>query len=567
MDEAERQRRFREADERNTAKRAGILSVPYVDLRNLEAALPLMRGIMTTDEMYRYHMVPLRLESNINKMVYGITLTTPETTVRQIKEAAASTAQTVEFDMISDSAFRAMMMRYDPPKTVVYDNVEIASVGDSATLDKVSRELDAVRPDDIMNYLILQAFKLGASDIHIENQREDVRIRFRIDGTLHPIANISHEKYRIVFSSIASSANISTAAQESQSGHMVRDIADLDRNFKIIGGDGRSSDVVDPKNGASTTLNMRIETVPTVYGQDAVVRLFNFDASMLNMDALGMSDDEKAGLHKIIDRPSGMLMVVGPTGSGKSTTLYAVLEALNDTSRKILTLEDPVEFDVPGVVQVPVDTMHGHAFVDELRTVLRLDPDVVMVGEIRDNDTAKTAIQAAITGHLLLATFHAEDAAAAFARMIDMIGVNPVFAGAIRMVVGQRLVRKLSRDTKIVYDPSEAERKFVSDGLRGLSDEILSRELGADFNFTDYKLYKPGTSDDNPFGYRGRTVLMEELRVTDEIAKFLSGEAADVSAQKIRETAIQQGMITMKQEGIFRVLRGETTLDEINRVL
>ena len=564
MDEGERQRRFREADERNTARQADILHVPYVDLRDRENDLPLLSDVMTTDEMYQYHMVPLWLNKDVNRMIYGITLRTPQTKVKQIQDAAVSTAQIIEFDMISDSAFRAMMARFDPPKQVVYDNVEIASAGDSATLDRVSRELDAVRPDDIMNYLILQAFKLGASDIHIENQRDNVRIRFRIDGTLHPIATISHDKYRVVFSSIASAANLSTAAQESQSGHIVRDTAELEYGFALAGG-AKSDDGV--KNDSDTTLNMRIETVPTVYGQDAVIRLFNFDATMLNMDALGMSDDEKAGLHKIIDRPSGMLLVVGPTGSGKSTTLYSVIGALNDTSRKILTLEDPVEFDVPGVVQVPVDTTHGHAFVDELRTVLRLDPDVVMVGEIRDNDTAKTAIQAAITGHLLLATFHADDAASAFARMIDMIGINPVFASAIRMVVGQRLVRKLTPDTKIAYDPTDAERNFIHGVLNGLSDDVIARELGADFDRTNYKLYKPGHSDNDPFGYHGRTILMEELEVTDEIAKFLTGEAQDVSAQKIRETAIKEGMVTMKQKGIFRVLRGETTLDEINRVV
>ena len=565
MDEGERQRRFREADERNTARQANILHVPYVDLRNSENDLPLLSDIMTIGDMYRYHMLPLHLDKNVNRITYGITLRTPQTELSRVQDAAVPEAQVVEFVMISDSAFRAMMLRFDPPKQVVYDNVEIASEGDSATLDRVSRELEAVRPDDIMNYLILQAFKLSASDIHIENQRNDVRIRFRIDGTLHPIATISHDKYRVVFGSIASAANISTAAQEGQSGHIVRNLDELNRNFAVAGEEQHGG----PKdeNYNSTILNMRIETVPTVYGQDAVIRLFNFDSKMLNMDALGMSDDEKAGLHRIIDRPSGMLLVVGPTGSGKSTTLYAVIDALNDTSRKILTLEDPVEFDVPGIVQVPVDTTHGHAFVDELRTVLRLDPDVVMVGEIRDNDTAKTAIQSAITGHLLLATFHADDAASAFARMIDMIGINPVFASAIRMVVGQRLVRKLNPETRVAYDPTNAERDFIRGILSGISDDVIVRELGADFDIANYKLYRAGHSDKDPFGYHGRTILMEELEVTDEIAKFLTGEAQDVSAQKIRETAIKQGMVTMKQKGIFRVLRGETTLDEINRVV
>ena len=566
-DEGERQRRFRDADEQNTARRAGVLGVKYLDLRGYETALPLLNDTLSIADMYQFRIVPLFLDKNINRTVYGITLSTPETEVKKLRDEAVDGAQIVEFNMISDSSWRAMMARYDPPKDVVYDNVEIAKEGDSETMDKVSDELDAVRPDDIMNYLILQAFNLGASDIHIENQREAVRIRFRIDGTLHPIANISHEKYRIVFSSIASSADLSTAAQESQSGHMIRNISELGKNFKLgnnLIGDANSSNSTDQND---VVLNMRIETVPTAYGQDAVIRLFNFDSEMLNMDSLGMSEDEKSSLNEIINKPTGMLMIVGPTGSGKSTTLYSVLEALNSPSRKILTLEDPIEFDIPGVVQVPVDTTHGHKFADELRTVLRLDPDVVMVGEIRDNDTAKTAIQAAITGHLLLATFHAEDAAAAFSRIIDMIGINPVFAGAIRMVIGQRLVRKLSPESKIAYDPSDAEKRFIREKLKDLPDEILHRELGEDFDLKNYKLYKPGKTEKDPFGYRGRTVLMEELKVSEEIAKFLTGDAKDVSAKVIRETAARDGMITMIQKGVLKVLRGETTLEEINRVL
>jgi type II secretory ATPase GspE/PulE/Tfp pilus assembly ATPase PilB-like protein len=321
---------------------------------------------------------------------------------------------------------------------------------------------------------------------------------------------------------------------------------------------------------------MRIETVPTSYGQDAVIRLFNFSAEMLNMNVLGLETDEREQLDKIIGHPSGMVMVVGPTGSGKSTTLYSILNALNDTERKLLTLEDPVEFDIPGVTQIPVDTTKGATFADNVRTILRLDPDVVMVGEIRDDDTARTAIQAAITGHLLLATFHAEDSAAAFARMIDMIGINPVFATAIRLVIGQRLVRKLDDATKIAYTPSESEKKYITDIVQNLPSkfrETLPAELQPIFakdgtaNLDGVQLYKPGSSAENPFGYSGRQVLMEQLIVTDKIAGFLRGDARDISAPEIRKTAIEQGMVTMLQKGMLKVLIGETTLDEVNRVL
>lgn len=557
-DEAERQKRFREVDEENTAKRARILGVAYRDLRPDEGTIPLVDGMMETGEMYRYKMVPLRKGDYTHPYVYGITLSTPESHLREINERAARDSDSVRYIMISDSSFRALMQRYDPPKSVVYHNVVIASEGDSATLQKVSDELDKVRPDDILNYLILQADKLGASDIHLEHQRDFVRVRFRIDGMLHPIAILSPDKYRILFASIASAANLSTAAQEAQSGHIVRKIGELRRSFQLIGGKRPETDFGEADDH---TLNMRIETVPTSYGQDAVIRLFNFRADMLNLDVLGLDQSEMAQFKEIISHPHGMVMVVGPTGSGKSTTLFSIMNALNDSSRKLLTLEDPVEFDIPGVTQIPVDTTHGQSFADNVRTILRLDPDVVMVGEIRDVDTAKTAIQAAITGHLLLATFHAQDAAAAFARFVDMIGVNPVFTTAIRLVIGQRLVRKLDPRTRIEYEPDETTKRWIRQTLADLPDSADKPDL------EHIRLWKPGTSDDDPFGYKGRTVLMEQLVMSDEIAKFISGEAKDANANAIAASAKRGGMVTMLQKGVLKALQGETTLEEVNRVL
>ena len=614
MNEEERQRRFRDADEMNTSRRASILGANYRDMRSEENTTPLVQGDMDIDEMYKYRMVPLHVDDRENNSAYGITLATPESQLKEINKIAAETAKNVQYYLISDSAFRALMKRYDPPKEVIYHDVKISDEGDSDTIDQVSKVLENIRADDILNYLITQADGLGASDIHLENQRSGVRVRFRIDGTLHPIAVLSHEKYRILFSSIASAANLSTASTESQSGHIVREIGELTKDFKTIGSRGvlapniadkinKSDDFRHSNNNTNNegeldltkkradlndrieeienlenddfsdpidshhTLNMRIETVPTSYGQDAVIRLFNFRADMLQMDVLGLSHDEREQLEEIISHPRGMVMVVGPTGSGKSTTLYSILNALNEPTRKLLTLEDPVEFDIPGVSQIPVDTTHGQTFADNVRTILRLDPDVVMVGEIRDEDTARTAIQAAITGHLLLATFHAQDAAAAFARMIDMIGVNPVFATAIRLVIGQRLVRRLDDATKIEYKPSEAEKKYIRGILKEVDAKAIAKELGDNFDQDNFKLWKPGISKDDPFGYKGRVVLMEQLIVSDEIAKFLRGDAAEVSAVEIEKSAKKEGMITMLQKGIFKVLLGETTLEEINRVL
>ena len=556
-EEAVHQQRFREADEASTAKRALILGVPYRDMTNEEATIPLIQGMMEISDMYRYKMIPLAKGSYITPSIYGITLDTPESRLKEINAQAERDSESVRYEVISNSSFRNIMRRYDPPKNVVYHDVQISSEGDSDTIHKVSIELDEVRPDDILNYLILQADKLGASDIHLEHQRDQVRVRFRIDGALHPVATLSHDKYRVLFSSIASAANLSTAAMEAQSGHIVREIGELRKSFQLLDKSGQ----VYQAEADDHTLNMRIETVPTMYGQDAVIRLFNFRSEMLSLDVLGLDDKEMVEFKEIISHPHGMVMVVGPTGSGKSTTLFSIVNALNDTSRKILTLEDPVEFDIPGITQIPVDTTHGQTFADNVRTILRLDPDVVMVGEIRDNDTAKTAIQAAITGHLLLATFHAQDAGSAFARIIDMIGINPVFTSAIRVVIGQRLVRRLDPATKIEYEPDEMTKQWIRQSLADLPD-------GTDKPDLDHiRLWRPGKSEENPFGYKGRQVLMEQLLVDDDIAKFISGEVKDVNANAITNTARRAGVITMLQKGILKALAGETTLEEVNRVL
>lgn len=534
--------RFRETDESATQKRAALIGIEYLDTRGISGSAPLLDGVLTIEQMYQGKLVPLKKGSDRDPYIYGVTSDTPQSLTQKLHDDWAEKATNTKFLLISKAGYREFMQRYDPPKEVVYDDVEIAKEGDSETIDAVSRTLDTVRTDDILDYLIDQADSLGASDIHIENQRENVRIRFRVDGALHSVANLTHEKYRILKASLATKANISTASEDAQSGSMQKAV---------------------PARGdtAEHFLNMRIETVPTVYGQDVVIRLFNFDETLLDLGKIGVNELERAQIDEIVSHPRGMVLMVGPTGSGKSTTLYSMINALNTPDRKIVTLEDPVEFRIPGVSQIPVNTGGGQTFADKLRAVLRLDPDIVMVGEIRDNDTARTTIQAAITGHLVLSTFHAETASAAFSRMIDMIGINPIFSTAIRLVVGQRLVRKLD-DNKESYRADEATSKWIREVLSDLPEGIEKPNIDGEIT-----LYKPKITEESPFGYKGRVVLMEQLVVDEEIQKFLRGELADAHAETIEKVAKQQGMVTMIQSGVLRALAGETTLEEIHRVL
>ena len=490
--------------------------------------------------MYGGHLIPLQAGDDENPFRFAITSQTPQSLIQKITEKYNQDAFNVQFVLISGSSFRSMMERYDPPRQVIYDDIKIAKEGDSDTLAAVSQTLNSVSSDRLLSYLIEQADLLHASYIHIENMRTMIRVRLRVDGALHAVANIDKDRYRVIMAELASRANISTAAQESQSGHMQHEIH---------------------RSGASHLLNMRVESVPTMFGQDIVMRLFNFDESLLQLDYLGIGQHERREIDEIISHPRGMVLMVGPTGSGKSTTLYSMLNALNTPDRKLITLEDPIEYGISGVTQIPVDTTSGASFADGLRSVLRLDPDVMMVGEIRDNDTARTAIQASITGHLVLSTFHANSTSAAFSRMIDMIGVNPIFSSAIRLIIAQRLVRKLNDETKQAYEPDSATQQWVRQVLSDLPSHVERPDLD------NFKLWRPVSSDDAPFGYSGRLVVMEQMVVTEPIQKFLRGEIKDFHTEIVEAEAKKHGMVTLLQAGVLAALRGETTLEEVNRVI
>ena len=540
MDEEEVQRRRREQDEKATRQRATILGLPYVDMRNLEDTLPLVPGMIPIEKMHQYRIVPLAKGGNEVMYQIGVTSQTPQSILQKIKREYQDRGDKLQFLLISASGYRAMMLRYDPPKRTAYDDIEIAKEGDSNTIAQVSQTLNLVSSEELFDFLIKQADKLGASDIHIENERDSIRVRMRVDGALHPVAQLERSRYRIIMGELASRAGVSSAAMESQSGHMQMEIT-TDQGTHL--------------------LNLRVETVPTLYGQDAVLRLFNFDESLLNLDLLGIPPRQRKEIDEVVSHPRGLVLMVGPTGSGKSTTLYSMLNALNTTDRKLITLEDPIEYGLSGMSQIPIDTTHGQSFADGLRSVLRLDPDVVMVGEIRDVDTARTAIQASITGHLVLSSFHANTTSTAFSRMIDMIGVNPIFSSAIRLLIAQRLVRRLVDHTKEAYEPDEATRKYVQRVLEKLPPDVEKPDLD------NFKLWRPVPSEDAPFGYKGRVVIMEQLVVTDEIQKFIRGDVQDVHPETIEETARNERMLTLEQVGVLAALRGETTLEEIARVI
>lgn len=525
-------------EEQATQRRAQVLNLPYADT-SLVQNKQLFRELLTVPELYSLRAVPL--ESVKGRIHFGITTTTSQQAIVQLRQRFADVV--TDFSIISDTGYREYMRLYDPPKQVVYQDINIHQAG-TGQIDQISAMLEQVRADDMLAYLVTQAHNLAASDIHIECQVENVRIRFRIDGVLHPIAVLQYDKYRILLSAIASAGNVSTAADEAQQGHIAQK--------------------VQMATGEEVDVNVRLETVPTIHGIDVVMRLFNMDASRYTLDRLGLSDRERHVIDDIIAKPTGLVMVVGPTGSGKTTTLYSILNTLNNDERKIITVEDPVEYQFPGIVQIPVHSSEGgndSKFADKLRAILRLDPDIVMVGEIRDNDTAHTALQAALTGHLVLSTFHASSAAAALTRLQDVIGQNPLFVSAIRLVMAQRLVRKLDDSLKTAVDPTEAEWNKIVEVINSLPEGVERPSLDG------LKLYKPGSSPENPYGFSGQIAIREQFVMSDELRHILERPTHILSSQDIEAAAVKSGMRTMLQDAVLKVVAGETTLDEIFRVV
>lgn len=521
--------------ERAAQHRAQVLGMTYADTYNKQK--PLYKDLLSVDEMRQIHVVPLYADEHNIK--FGVTNNTSEQTMQKLRDRFLDYRAT--FALISDNGFKDYIALYDPPKKIEYQDVSFASDNDDL-IGQVSETLNKVLPDDILGYLVQQTFRLKGSDIHLECQKDHVRVRIRVDGVLHPVAVLSYEKYRTLLSSVAIEANISTGEPRPQAGH-------INKSYKLA-------------TGEQVTVNLRVEAISTAYGLDVVMRLFNFDLALLKLDKLGLNEDERRVVDEIIKHPKGLVLAVGPTGSGKTTTLYSILSTLNTDERKIITLEDPIEYYLPGIMQIPV---HGDeddvAFAEKFRAVLRLDPDVVMVGEIRDSDSARTALQAALTGHLVLSTFHAQSSAAALTRLIDFVGINPLFASSIELIMSQRLVRKLDDATKISYEPDDTLIRQIKAVVDTLPPDVAKPDL------KKLKLYKAKKTKANPFGYKGQIAIREQLKMTPSVQKILAKPPNEISTDMLEQEAIHDGMITMLQDGILKVIKGETTLDEVYRVV
>lgn len=402
----------------------------------------------------------------------------------------------------------------------------------------ISAILKQANVTDILAVIIAASLKVGSSDIHIEAEEKGIIVRFRVDGILQEIALLEREQWKRIISRI-------------------KLIAGLKMNVTDQAQDGRFT--IFQKD---TQIDVRISTIPTAFGESVVMRLLNPETISLEFDALGFRPAVLKKIIREVERPNGMIITTGPTGSGKTTTLYAVLKRLNTKDVKIITLEDPVEYKVPGLNQSQIDYSKDYTFAKGLRSILRQDPDIVMVGEIRDLETAEIAIQAALTGHLLLSTIHTNDAAGAIPRFLSM-GVAPhLLAPAINAIMGQRLLRRLCQTCKQTVTLEAETAALVQQLLKDIPEN--SGEAKVDYQTATF--YGPkGCEKCNDTGYKGRIGAYEVLVKDSTLEQaILTGS---VSEYQMRDIAKIQGMITMTQDGLLKAVDGLTSVEEVKRIV
>lgn len=404
---------------------------------------------------------------------------------------------------------------------VVEDNEEI----DLSTLSRISEDAPVVR---LVNVLLVDALRRGASDIHVEPYEKELRIRFRIDGVLYDVMRPPLKMRDALISRI-------------------KIMAKLDISEKRLPQDGRIKIKV-KVDARSRELDFRVSTLPTLFGEKVVLRLLDKENLMLDMTKLGFEPESLVKFQRNISKPYGMVLVTGPTGSGKTNTLYSALQSLNTIQTNIMTAEDPVEFNLMGINQVQMKEQIGLNFAAALRAFLRQDPNIILVGEIRDFETAEIAIKAALTGHLVLSTLHTNDAPSTISRLMNM-GIEPfLVATSVNLIQAQRLIRRVCKDCKREHStPPEAlmEVGFSAEDARAL------------------KTYKgKGCSTCNNTGYKGRIGLYEVMEVNDDIRELI---LIGASSLELRKKAIEDGMITLRESGLHKIRAGLTTLEEVVR--
>ena len=500
------------------------IGIPYIDSKEIEIDLTLESAFpRATAE--KYHAIPLKLEGQ----QLTVAIANPRD-IRAIDDLRLISGKTIIPMMASEQAILdGITQLYSDPSTEFglseYEEEESETAQALKELENLDEVVDDSPTVKLVNYLIQKAVADGASDIHIEPQEHDLRIRFRADGVLHEIMRSPKSSQTAIISRI-------------------KIMSDIDISETRKPQDGHCQVVVGAKR-----VDFRVSTLPTSYGERVVLRILRTDAVLMRLRDLGFSERNLALFGTSFKKPYGCILVTGPTGSGKSTSLYAALNELNSPTKHILTAEDPVEYRLPGINQVQINSKAGLTFAAALRSFLRCSPDIILVGEIRDKETAQIAVEAALTGHLVLSTLHTNDAASAITRLSEM-DIEPfLLSSALDCVVAQRLARCLCPECKEEYTPEAA---------------ALER-LGYDPHDLPSKLWRAkGCRKCNDTGYRGRVGIHEILSVTERIGALT---VAGATGDEIKKAAIEEGLQTLRMDGLDKARQGITSVEEIMRVI
>jgi type IV pilus assembly protein PilB len=413
---------------------------------------------------------------------------------------------------------------------------KVKTINDIKTLtDDLMGVKQTYRISKILEIMMAGALELGASDVHLEAEEETVRMRFRIDGVLINTYTFDISTYSLILSRI-------------------KLLSGLKLNIKAESQDGRFSIKV-----KGSEIEIRTSVLPGAYNESIVMRLLNPKSISVPLEELGIEEKTLTMLMEQINKPNGMLLITGPTGSGKTTTLYAFMKKIHSPETKIITIEDPIEYHLPGIVQTQVEESKGYTFISGLRASLRQDPDIIMIGEIRDSETASTAINAALTGHLVFSTLHTNSAAGAFPRLIEL-GINPkIITSAVNVAMAQRLIRKICNFCKQEKTPNEKEKGIINKVLESIHDKTFLENIQTD------KIYEPkGCEKCNGTGYKGRIAICEAIFVSKELEEIIINNPSE---RDIKTVSSLQNTVDMRQDGILKILKGISTFEELERVI
>ena len=527
------------------AENAKKLNMPYLD-KSVPVFINVL-NIIPEDVARGNQMVAFEKKDKLVKV--GIVDPQNINALNVLRFISEKTQLKFEVYLISEKIFQDILVQYagGAEKAIeeAVDSLKEDEFGDSENnfLDgdgsRGDNDVQSAPVTKLLSVIIRHAIDGKASDIHVEPFEKEYRVRFRVDGLLHSSLSVPKEVGKAVVSRIKILANLKIDEKRKPQ----------DGRFNVV------------ENGHP--IDFRVSTLPIMDGEKLVMRILDKDSKLASLENMGIIGKRGDVLIKNINEPFGIILITGPTGSGKSTTLYSCLGVLNKEDRNIITLEDPVEYSMVGVNQSQINPEIGYTFASGLRSILRQDPNVIMVGEIRDNETAELTIHAALTGHLVLSTLHTNSSIGAIPRLVDMNIEAFLLASSLRVVAAQRLVRRICDKCKHEVKVSEAVRDYILQEIEGVSQEDIAR-YGVDLSKGVSLFEGSGCEECAKTGYKGRTAIFEALDIDDGIKEIISGNNGN--EQEIKDYAKNKGMITIKQDGILKVIAGMTTFSEVERV-